>query len=138
MFHERRLFHVGLGAELKKLREISRMSTRTVGIKMDTSPAWVSRTETGTRRPTAAEVAALCGLYGASAEVREQLMSKAGDLDGETVGLPVSDDFSDQHANIVVLENEANAVTDYGVALIPGLVQTADYARSLIATVDRT
>ena len=46
-----RLFRVNLGAELRTL-ERTKMSTRTVASHLGTSPAWVSRTETGARYPT--------------------------------------------------------------------------------------
>lgn len=138
MFHERRLFHVGIGAELRKLRERSRMSTRTVGKKLGTSPAWVSRTETGSRRPKTDEVLALCALYGVSGELRDRLVQKANENYDEVLGLPSGDEYSDQLANVIVLENEAAAVTEYGPTVIPGLLQTADYARALFSTVDRT
>ncbi len=137
MFHERRVFHVGLGAELKRLRELNRLSTRTVATKLGTSAAWVSRTETGARRPSVDDVKALCAIYGATGELRERLVHKARDIHGDVAHLPPSDEFADQLANIMVLESEATKITDFGVSLVPGLLQTAGYARQMISTLDR-
>lgn len=52
MAGQRRLFHVRIGAELRKLRKESGMTTRSVGERLGTSAAWVSRTEGSSRVPT--------------------------------------------------------------------------------------
>ncbi len=132
-----RLFRVNLGAELRTLRERTKMSTRTVATRLSTSPAWVSRTETGARFPTPDEVAALCELYGATGEMRDLLVAKAESNDGTTINLPSGDKYTDQLANIMLLETEARRVTACEIALVPGLLQTAEYARQMISTVDR-
>ncbi|SFS53342.1 helix-turn-helix domain-containing protein [Saccharopolyspora flava] len=132
-----RLFRVNLGAELRTLRERARMSTRTVATRLGTSPAWVSRTETGVRYPTPEEVAALCDLYGATGEMRDLLTAKAESNDGTTINLPSHDQFADQLANIMLLETEARRVTEYELALVPGLLQTAGYAREIFSTIER-
>ncbi|MDI2030053.1 helix-turn-helix transcriptional regulator [Saccharopolyspora sp. TS4A08] len=132
-----RLFRVNLGAELRTLRERAEMSTRTVATRLGTSPAWVSRTETGARYPTPEEVAALCDLYGATGEMHDLLTAKAESNDGTTINLPSHDQFADQLANIMLLETEARRVTTCEIALVPGLLQTAEYARQMISTVNR-
>ncbi|MEB3365955.1 helix-turn-helix domain-containing protein [Saccharopolyspora mangrovi] len=132
-----RLFRVNLGAELRTLRERTKMSTRTVATRLGTSPAWVSRTETGVRFPTPEEVGALCELYGATGEMRDLLTAKAESNDGTTINLPSHDQFADQLANVMLLEAEAWRVTEYELALVPGLLQTADYARQILSAVPR-
>ncbi|MEV4731430.1 helix-turn-helix transcriptional regulator [Saccharopolyspora sp. NPDC049426] len=132
-----RLFRVNLGAELRTLRERTKMSTRTVAARLGTSPAWVSRTETGARFPTPDEVGALCELYGAKGEMRDLLVAKAESNDGTTINLPSGDRYTDQLANIMLLETEARRVTGYEIALVPGLLQTPEYAREMISALDR-
>lgn len=132
-----RLFRVNLGAELRTLRERTKMSTRTVAARLGTSPAWVSRTETGARYPTPEEVGALCHLYGATSEMCDLLTAKAGSNDGSVINLPSGDEYTDQLANIMLLETEALRVTTCEIALVPGLLQTADYARQIFSTVAR-
>jgi transcriptional regulator with XRE-family HTH domain len=127
MFRGRRVFQVGLGAELRRLRELNRLSTRSVAAKLGTSPAWVSRTETGTREPTSAEVQELCVLYGVTGEQKDKLVAKARD-GGGTVQIP-ADEYADQLANVMTLEREASRITDFGISLVPGLLQTPSYAR---------
>jgi transcriptional regulator with XRE-family HTH domain len=133
-----RLFRVNLGAELRTLRERTKMSTRTVATRLGTSPAWVSRTETGARFPTPDEVAALCELYGATGEMRDLLVAKAESNDGTTINLPSAGRFADQLANVMLLETEAWRVTEFELALVPGLLQTADYARQMFSKKDRS
>ncbi|GAB3671000.1 helix-turn-helix transcriptional regulator [Saccharopolyspora tripterygii] len=132
-----RLFRVNLGAELRTLRERTKMSTRTVAARLGTSPAWVSRTETGARYPTPEEVGALCHLYGATSEMCDLLTAKAESNDGTVLHLPSGDKYTDQLANIMLLETEARRVTTCEIALVPGLLQTAEYARQMISTIDR-
>ncbi|MHA6798603.1 helix-turn-helix domain-containing protein [Bounagaea algeriensis] len=135
---EGRLFHVGLGAELKQLREVNRMSTRSVARALGTSPAWVSRTETGERRAAVEDVHALCRVYEVNAELREQLAAKAEGDDGVTTFLGRDDAYSDEQANLTLLEEQATGITVFELALVPGLLQTAEYAHHIIGTVDRT
>lgn len=134
----RHLFRVGLGAELRQLREIKRISTRSVAHALGRSPAWVSRTETGERQPTSDEVAALCQLYGASTELSQQLATKARDCAGTVTLLASNDDYAGQQTNLTVLENQAAHITVFELALVPGLLQTAEYAHHIIGTVDRS
>ncbi|GAA2332754.1 helix-turn-helix transcriptional regulator [Saccharopolyspora halophila] len=136
MFQGRRVFQVGLGAELRRLRELNRFSTRSVASKLGTSPAWVSRNETGARKPTAGEVKELCVLFGVTGAQKDKLVAKACD-GSDTVELP-ADEFADQLANVMTLEREASRITDFGNSLVPGLLQTPSYARAVFSTRGRT
>lgn len=135
MFQGRRVFQVGLGAELRRLRELNGFSTRSVASKLGTSPAWVSRNETGARKPTAGEVKELCVLFGVTGEQKDKLVAKACD-GSDTVELP-ADEFADQLANVMTLEREASRITDFGISLVPGLLQTPSYARAVLSTRSR-
>ncbi|WP_406692873.1 helix-turn-helix transcriptional regulator [Saccharopolyspora sp. ID03-671] len=132
-----KLFHLGLGAELQRLREQSGMTTRTVGEKLGTSASSVSRTETGSRRPAPDEVGRLCDLFGVTGKHRGWLIEKARDPRGETARLPREDAYADQLANVMQLESEAVRIVDFELSFVPGLLQTAEYARAIISAIDR-
>ncbi len=117
-----------LGALLRQLREDKGFSVKQVAEHLLCSPSKVSRIETGQRSATLRDVRDLCDLYGVTDETeRGRLMSLAreGKQQGwwQSYGLPYS--------TYVGLEAEAASIKDFDSAVIPGLLQTAEYARAL-------
>jgi hypothetical protein len=91
------------------------------------SASKVSRMETGQRGVTARDVRDLCDFYGITDEVeRDRLMSLAREgrqsAWWQSYDLPYSD--------LVGLEAEATAISDFQSSVVPGLLQTAAYARA--------
>lgn len=123
-----------LGAELRSARIAAGVGVRQLADQLETSHATVSRWETGQRAPKPEDVAAYLAKVGASAEQREQLIELARDPDGPhwlSVGMP------EQHRQLAALleiERTASAITTVSPLLIPGLLQTADYARAIMTT----
>lgn len=123
----------GLGVDLRKARKASGMSTRSVADKIGVSHASVNRTELGSRKANPEEVIALCGLYGITGKQRERLVERSrGDgaqqpwVDSSSNGIP---DLS----ALVELEMEASEIKHVALAVVPGLLQTPDYAHNVIA-----
>lgn len=131
------LFHLGLSVELRNLRERAGMSTRSVGEYLGISAASVSRTETGRRAPVPDEVDAMCVLFGVVGRRRDRLVQKARNPEGSIVRLPPGDEFADQLTNIALLEAESERITSFELTFVPGLLQTAKYAREIISVLDR-
>lgn len=125
------VYQPGLGVDLRNLRKRSGMSTRSVADRIGISHSSVARTELGSRSATVDEVIALCALYGVTGRQRERLIERArGDKSGKTwFGSGVA---ADQISSLVELEMEASTITDVDLTLIPGLVQTSEYAREII------
>ncbi|SDP84444.1 Transcriptional regulator, contains XRE-family HTH domain [Actinopolyspora xinjiangensis] len=123
-----------LGAELRSAREAAGMGLRQLADLLETSHATVSRWETGQRAPKPEDVTAYLATVGGTAEQREQLADLARDPDGShwlSVGMP------EQHrqlATLLEIEREASRITTVSPLLIPGLLQTADYARAIMTT----
>ena len=136
MSGDSRLFRARLAEELRVLRKRAGMSTRSVAAELGTSAAWVSRTETGSRQPSWEEVASLCRLYGASDVLVQLLVEKVAVTDERGVQLPVSGRCTDPLADVMLLENKAHRVTEFELALVPGLLQTGHYARQIFAMGD--
>ncbi|WP_190822053.1 helix-turn-helix domain-containing protein [Saccharopolyspora pogona] len=123
-----------LAARLRDLREQTGVSVETVLSELDWSRSKLSRIETAASSISVPDVRAICDLAGASPELREQLveMSKAAKKRGwwhSYAGNALVDYFEDY----VALESDATSVINYEIDLIPGLLQTEDYARSIIA-----
>jgi len=91
----------------------------------------MSRLETGHRGANARDVNALCDLYGVDDEQRRRLLELASEGKQrawwQPLGLPYS--------TYVGLESEAVSISDFGLGFIPGLLQTADYARAIVRVV---
>lgn len=123
-----------LGAELRAAREAASIGLRQLADQLETSHATVSRWETGRRAPKPEDVAAYLAKVGGSAEQREQLAELARNPDGAhwlSVGMP------EQHRQLgalLELEREATRITTVSPLLIPGLLQTAEYAREIMMT----
>lgn len=126
------LRQLGLGVHLRSLREKSGMTTRSVASSLGVSRSSVSRTERGLRAPDREEVSALCALFGVVGDEREELLNRVGDSADASAWLALAD-MSDQLASILVLERESAVITNVELALIPGLLQTADYSRLVMA-----
>jgi Domain of unknown function (DUF5753)/Helix-turn-helix domain len=92
------------------------------------SSSKVSRLETGQRGASLRDIRDLGNLYGLNDEQRQHLadLAKAGKQ--RTWWQPLSLPY---HA-YVGLETEATLIRDFGLGVIPGLLQTAEYARAVI------
>src|SRR5258708_11707079 len=117
-----------LGALLRKLRTDRNWTVDYVAQQVRWSPAKISRMETGHGGARARDIRDLCDLYGVDHEQRLHLAELASEGKQrawwQPLGLPYS--------TYVGLEAEASCIIDYGLGYIPGLLQTADYARAIV------
>ena len=103
------------------------MSVKQVTEHLLCSASKVSRIETGQRGATLRDVRDLCDLYDVTDEAeRDRLMRLA--KEGKEQGWWQSYDLP--YSTYVGLEAEALSIFDYQSSVIPGLLQTADYARA--------
>jgi transcriptional regulator with XRE-family HTH domain len=113
---------------LRALRTERGLTAEEVAERLLCSPAKVSRMETGHRGATARDVRDLCDLFGVSDPAqRDHLMSLA--REGKTRGW--WQPFELPYATYVGLEAEAISIRSFEADVIPGLLQTRDYARAL-------
>jgi transcriptional regulator with XRE-family HTH domain len=117
---------------LVRLREERGISTERVAEEMEWSRARVSRLETGKVLPRTYDVRALLDLYEVTGEQREGLLQLARDARRST-GWWYSylDVMPEGFDMFVALESEARSIHTYEPQVIPGLLQTPDYARSV-------
>lgn len=117
-----------LGTRLKALRTERGWTAEQVGERLRFSPSKMSRLETGHRGASPRDINDLCDLYEVDDEQRQRLLELASEGKQrawwQPLGLPYSD--------YVGLEAEAVSISDFGLGFIPGLLQTADYARAIV------
>lgn len=119
--------------ELKRLRKAAGLTAGEVGARLGVSQSKISRIENGNLGLKLEEVAAMLGLYHVGAERREELLDlvreagKSGWVHMHRVGLP------EQWQVLIDWEGKATALHDYEPMGVPGLLQTADYARAIIS-----
>ena len=122
----------GLGAELRDLRLATGQSARTVADRLGWSPSTLSRLENGLRSISTEDVAALLVVYQVTGDDRDRLLALAREIDRpgwwETgpAGIP------NQLTALIGFEAQASRITDVAMLLIPGLLQTPDYARAVM------
>lgn len=123
-----------LALRLRQLRVKQDLTVEQVAEKLLCSATKISRLETGARRPSLRDVRDLCQLY----EVDEQDAAQLMGLARQAREAGWWDQYNDLGAvgTYLGLEQEAAAVTYYSMYFVNGLLQTADYARSVIKGVN--
>jgi transcriptional regulator with XRE-family HTH domain len=120
-----------LGAELRKLREAAGMSGEEAAAALECGQAKISRIETGVNGVRPFELRGLLKIYGVTdPELTEVLVEMAKDgnrrswwnLYGSV--LPGLSDLAE-------LDSKAVSLHQWLIALVPGLLQTPDYMRTL-------
>jgi transcriptional regulator with XRE-family HTH domain len=116
-----------LGAFLRALRTEQGFTLEQVAEHLLCTPSKVSRMETGRRGITSRDVRDLCDLYGITdQEERHRLMIIAEQ--GRQHAWWAT--YNLDHSRFVGLEAEATAISDFQSSVVPGLLQTSDYARA--------
>jgi transcriptional regulator with XRE-family HTH domain len=119
-----------LGAELRRLREQAGMSGRQLAEQIGVSQSKVSRIESGTVLPTLPEVTDWATATSASVGATSTTMALADDAYTEVHPWDVAlRGHSHLQNDIQEIEARSRAVLVYEPTLVPGLLQTAEYAR---------
>jgi transcriptional regulator with XRE-family HTH domain len=122
----------GLGAELRSLRDHAKITQEQAARAIGLSKQGVSRLENGQRNITPDEVAGLLGIYGVTGPKRDQLLTMARTLQDPgwwELNMP---GMTQESATLADYEDRAVRITDWSPLLIPGLLQTMEYARSFM------
>jgi transcriptional regulator with XRE-family HTH domain len=129
-----------LGAELRKLRRLAGLSQRHVVDALHSSQAAVSRMEHGETLPTREQLETWLRLCGVAEdhEVRDRLRSWTEAAHGETRPWRDMVPADTPHLQGVAGEREraATLIRNHQLTWVPGLLQTADYARLIIEQTD--
>lgn len=122
-----------LGAELREAREATGLSTRKLAEKLQKHHSVLARYETGAKRPEPETVAAILTALGASDAERTRIVNLARAAE-DSNWVAVGDSSHRDMTTLIEYERTANAVVEVATTVIPGVLQTYDYARTIIAT----
>ncbi|MFJ4784488.1 Scr1 family TA system antitoxin-like transcriptional regulator [Streptomyces sp. NPDC088794] len=120
-----------LGQELRRLRELKGMTAEEVAERLLVSQSKISRLENGRRSISQRDVRDLCGVYEVEdVRIVDSLMQMA--KDSRQQGWWHS--FGDIPYSVYIgLETDAASLRVYDPQVVPGLLQTRQYAEALIA-----
>jgi transcriptional regulator with XRE-family HTH domain len=121
-----------LALELRRLREAAKLTCEEVADHLECSASKISRVETGRVSVSPRDVRDMLELYGVPGAQRESLVQLARDSRQKGWWHAYSDTMQPQMATYIGLESAASEIRIYEVSLIPGLLQTEDYARAVI------
>ena len=122
-----------LARELTRLREATGMTIREAAGQLEWDPSKLSRVEGMQRGIIVRDVRRLLNLYGVTDEAqREALFEMSRESKQRGWWQAYSDVMPSEYANLIGFEAEAAEIRSYEPELIPGLLQTEDYARAII------
>ena len=122
-----------LGARLRRLREAKQISPDEAGYVIRASHSKISRLETGRVGFKDRDVADLLTLYGVTDEAqREEIRALALRANSPGWWHGYSDMLAGWFEEYLGLEEAAVSIRTYEAQLVPGLLQTEDYARAVI------
>ncbi len=121
-----------LGKRLRELRLQRSLTVEDVAEKLLCSATKISRMETGTRRPSLRDVRDLTALYDVDKATSTELMTLARKVREQGWWTQYDDLKLDPY---IGLEHEAAAITCYSMYYVPALLQTEDYARTIIKAI---
>jgi transcriptional regulator with XRE-family HTH domain len=117
-----------LGIELRQLREDAELTIEQVAALLEVSDSKISRIENGQVSATPRDVRDMAALYGITGQRMEDLKQLAR----ETREKPWWSEYSDVQPDFAAYEAEASSILMFAPMILPGLLQTADYARAII------
>ncbi len=123
-----------LMTELRRLRDEAGLTQDDVANQLDWHPTKVMRIETGRTSPHPNDVRVMLGLYGVTnPEQVTALVKLAQDARQRGWWYSYRDVLLNRYEFLIGLEAEASSIRNFELAMVPGLLQTEDYARALIS-----
>jgi transcriptional regulator with XRE-family HTH domain len=121
-----------LARELRELRAASGLTGDQIAAELGWSSAKVSRIENARTTVTPADLRKLLGLYQVTDIQAERLLDLARTAHERGWWQAYAESMEKGYATFISLESEATVMHSYHLTLIPGILQTEDYARAII------
>jgi transcriptional regulator with XRE-family HTH domain len=127
-----------LGQELRVLRDAKGLTVEQVAKELDWSPSKVSRIETTSIKVGTVDLRALLDVYEVVEKDRREGMLELGRESRETAWWMKANESTRIRGirDLIGFEVEARRIGTYEPSIIPGLLQTQDYARAMIRAMD--
>jgi transcriptional regulator with XRE-family HTH domain len=119
-----------LAVELMQRREASGLSREEVARQLEWSTSTIFRIETGRSRPQPGNVRVLLDLYGVTGAERDGLIQLAREARQPGWWHSFRDVLPNPYEVYIGLEAGAAAIRNFEPIVVPGLLQTEDYARA--------
>jgi transcriptional regulator with XRE-family HTH domain len=122
-----------LAAELRRLRTSAGKTAEDVGKVLGWSKAKISRYELAQGGLKPDDVARLLEYYEVQGNHRAQLLALAEEATQKGWWEAYSDVLSEGHLEYIGLEAEATSILEWQINVVPGLLQTEQYAREVLS-----
>jgi transcriptional regulator with XRE-family HTH domain len=121
-----------VGAQLRRLREASHISREDAGYAIRCSHSKISRMEAGRTSFKTRDVADLLTMYGVTDQAeRAGVLTLVEQANAPSWWQAYREVIPDWFVPYLGLEHDASLIRTYEVQFVPGLLQTADYARAM-------
>lgn len=121
-----------LGKALQAHRKAARLSLRALEQHVGMSNAKISLWENGHRLPSLEDLSEVLDKLDVTGDERERLLAMRREASGPGVLVAGPTTIGAQLANLIAREEVARRITEVSPLLVPGLLQTADYARAIL------
>lgn len=123
-----------LARDLRQIREARKLKGDEAAALVGWDQGKISRVENAKMRVTVGEVMELCEAYEISGERRAELIQLAREARKQGWWLPYRGVLKQGFSDYLAFEAEADQYRSYEVHLMPGLLQTEDFARAVLRT----
>jgi transcriptional regulator with XRE-family HTH domain len=120
-----------LAAELRRLRERAGLTGDQVAHRLVWSASKLSRIENAHTAPRAAEIRKLLVLYDVKGSYADELLALGQEAAGKGWWETFSPTLPPEYAALIGMEEEARSALSWEPLIVPGLLQTGDYAREV-------
>lgn len=121
-----------LAAEIRRLREIKRLTGEEAAAQLGWSASKISRIETSRTAVTISDLRRLLDLYEVPSPRRDRFMELARTADQRGWWDAYADSLRESYSAVIALEAAAESVLHYLCSVVPGLLQTGAYMEEII------
>lgn len=120
-----------LATILRRAREQHKRSLDELATRLEVTPAQASRLDSGARGYPVRQVESLADWYELPGEIRERIMVLATESHRRAWWQQV--DLDPAYRSLIGMEQAASSISEFAGAVVPGLLQTPEYARVVAA-----
>ena len=122
-----------LGEGLRRAMHGAGLTGKQAAHRLGCSPSWVSRLLSGKRGGTEVDVAAFLAICRVQGAERDRLLGLCREQNTQGWFQQHGSRLPKQLVTLIDHENRAVGIGDFQATLVPGLLQTGDYARAVIS-----